>query len=315
MTVSTGRFVWHEVMTTNPEGAIAFYENVIGWSLMPWDADPSYRMFAWKNVPMAGVMLLPDAARQMGAPPHWLTYISVRDVDASLTQAMGMGARTYLEPMDVPTVGRLAVLADPQGATFAVFRPEHDGHVSDDFALGDFSWHELAADDAKAAWEFYRALFGWEYDSQFDMGPMGTYFMFRRAGGSRPLGGMYDRPPEVPVTHWLPYVHVANADATALAIAQHGGRVLNGPMEVPGGDRVAQAMDPQGAVFAVHSLATVAAAPAPVPTPPPAPRKAAAKPKPAAAKPAAKPPGKRAPARKAATPKGRPVKKRPAKKR
>ena len=276
----------------------------------PWDADPGYRMFAWKHVPMAGVMLLPEAARQMGAPPHWLTYISVRDVDASLTQAMGMGARTYLEPMDVPTVGRLAVLADPQGATFAVFRPEHDGHVSDDIALGDFSWHELAADDSKAAWEFYRALFGWEYDSQFDMGPMGTYFMFRRAGGSRPLGGMYDRPPEVPSTHWLPYVNVANADTTALAVAQHGGRVLNGPMEVPGGDRVAQAMDPQGAVFAVHSLATVAAAPTPVQTPPPAPKERVLR-----QKPAAKQPVKKAPPRKPTKPRGRPVKKTPAKKR
>jgi predicted enzyme related to lactoylglutathione lyase len=309
VTVSPGRFIWHEVMTTNPEGAIAFYQNVIGWSLMPWDADPGYRMFAWKHVPMAGVMLLPEAARQMGAPPHWLTYISVRDVDASLTQAMGMGARTYLEPMDVPTVGRMAVLADPQGATFAVFRPEHDGHVSDDVALGDFSWHELAADDSKAAWEFYRALFGWEYDSQFDMGPMGTYFMFRRTGGSRPLGGMYDRPPEVPVTHWLPYVNVANADTTALAVAQHGGRVLNGPMEVPGGDRVAQAMDPQGAVFAVHAVA-----PAPAPPPPPTPKPAPAQPAAVRPKRLAKRPVKKTPAQRSTKPKGRPVKKKPVKK-
>ncbi|MDH5196992.1 MAG: VOC family protein [Gemmatimonadota bacterium] len=315
MTVSPGRFVWHEVMTTDPDAAIAFYEKAIGWRLMPWDVDPKYRMLAWNNVPMAGVMLLPEEARLMGAPPHWMTYITVRDVDASMAQAMGMGARTYFGPMDVPTVGRLAVLADPQGATFAVFRPENDGHVSDDMVVGDFSWHELAADDWKAAWEFYRALFGWEHDGDFDMGPMGTYWMFRRAGGSRSLGGMYNRPPEVPATHWLPYVHVAHADATAAAVGRHGGRVLNGPMAVPGpsGDRVAQLMDPQGAVFAVHSVAPVAAAPPPAPKP--APRRPATKRKPTAAKPAAKRPVKKAPARKAAKPKGRPVKKKPAKKR
>ena len=325
--VSPGRFVWHEVMTTDPDGAIGFYQKVIGWSLMPWDADPNYRMFAWKDAPMAGVMLLPEEARQAGAPPHWLTYISVRDVDATLAQASGLGARTLFGPMDLPTVGRIAVLADPQGATFAVFRAENAGHVTDDMTIGDFSWHELATDDWKTAWEFYKALFGWEHDHDFDMGPMGTYWMFRRAGGGRPLGGMFNRRPEIPVSNWLPYIHVKNADATAATAARHGGRVVHGPMEVPGGDRVAQILDPQGAIFAVHSLAGAAAAPAPTPKPEaakPAPKPAAPKPpvkKPAARKPAAKKPAARKapakkpakrPVKKAAKPKGRPVKKRPA---
>jgi len=311
--VSPGRFVWHEVMTTDPDRAIAFYQKVIGWTVMPWDADPKYRMLAWKNAPMAGVMLLPEEARQAGAPPHWLTYISVHDVDATLAQATRLGARTYLEPMDIPTVGRIAVLADPHGATFALFRAENAGHVSDDMALGDFSWHELATDDWKAAWEFYRTLFGWEHTEDMDS-PMGVYRMFRRAGGSRPLGGMFNRPPEIPVANWLPYVHVKSADDVAATAARHGGKVLNGPMDVPGGDRIAQLLDPQGAVFAVHSVAPAAAA-APPPKPAPA-KPARAKPasKPAARKPASrKPKGKPAP--KAAKPKGRPVKKKPAKKR
>ena len=318
--VSPGRFVWHEVMTTDPDAAIAFYQKVIGWSVMPWDADPNYRMLAWNNTPMAGVMLLTEEARQAGAPPHWLTYISVRDVDATLAQASALGAKTYLEPMDVPTVGRLAVLADPQGATFAIFRAELAGQATDDMTVGDFSWHELATDDWKTAWEFYKALFGWEHDTDFDMGPaMGTYWMFRRPGGSRPLGGMFNRPPEIPVSNWLPYVHVKNADATSATAARHGGRVVNGPMEVPGGDRIAQILDPQGALFAVHAVvpATAAAAPASKPAAvKPAPEPAAKKP--AARKPAPKKPRARKPApkkRKAATPKGRPVKKRPVKKR
>jgi predicted enzyme related to lactoylglutathione lyase len=293
-------------MTTDPDGAITFYQKVIGWTLMPWDADPTYRMFAWNDAPMAGVMLLPEEARQAGAPPHWLTYISVQDVEATLAQAAGLGARTYLEPMDVPTVGRIAVLADPQGATFAIFRAENAGHVTDEMKIGDFSWHELAAEDWKTAWEFYRALFGWEHTDSFDMGPaMGTYWMFRRAGGSRTLGGMFNRPPQVPVPNWLPYVHVTSADRTAATAARHGGRVVNGPMEVPGGDRVAQILDPQGAIFAVHSLAPAAVASAP--TPEPARSRA---PTPAARKPVAQKPGTRAPASR-----GRPVKKRPAKKR
>jgi hypothetical protein len=303
VTVSPGRFVWHEVLTTDPDKAIAFYQKVIGWSVMPWDADPNYKMLAWRNAPMAGVMLLPEEARRAGAPPHWLTYISVRDVDATLAQATGLGARTFLEPMDVPTVGRLAVLGDPQGATFAIYRADNAGHVTDDMTVGDFSWHELATDDWNAAWQFYRALFGWERHDEFDLGPgMGTYFMFRRAGGLRPLGGMFDRPAQIPVANWLPYVHVKLADATAATAARAGGRVVNGPMDVPGGDRIAQILDPLGALFAVHSVAPAVAAPAP-------------EPKPAAARPATRKPAAKRPARKPAAPKGRPVKKRPAKKR
>ena len=122
--VSPGRFVWHEVLTTDPDGAIGFYRKVIGWSVMPWDADPNYRMFAWQNTPMAGVMLLPEEARQGGAPPHWLTYVSVRDVDATLAQATGLGARTYLEPMDVPTVGRMVLIEDPFGAHIWLYQAE-----------------------------------------------------------------------------------------------------------------------------------------------------------------------------------------------
>jgi predicted enzyme related to lactoylglutathione lyase len=306
--VVPGRFLWHEVLTTDPDGALAFYPRVIGWTVMPWDADPSYRMFAWKNIPVAGVMLLPEEARQSGAPPHWLAYVSVQDVDAALARATGLGARTYVEPMDVPSVGRMAVLADPQGATFALYRPVTDSHVTDDMKLGDFSWHELAADDWKAAWDFYRALFGWEHADSFDMGPgMGTYWMFRRAGGSRTLGGMFNRPPQFQMASWLPYVHVKSADDIAAVAARHGGTVVYGPMDVPGGDRIAQILDPQGALFAVHSLAPVAAAPAaPSPAASPSGKAGAAPARSGAAKPAIPT---------AAGARGRPVKKKPAKKR
>jgi predicted enzyme related to lactoylglutathione lyase len=161
--------------------------------------------------------------------------------------------------MDIPQVGRIAVLADPQGAEFAIFTPSMPGAGSDEPSRGDFSWHELATADWKAAWEFYRALFGWEFATSFDMGPMGTYWMFRRGGGTRMLGGMYTKGADMPgPPHWLPYVNVPSADDAARAATRHGGKVLHGPMEVPGGDRVAMMLDPQGALFAVHALATAA---------------------------------------------------------
>jgi predicted enzyme related to lactoylglutathione lyase len=314
--VTRGQFVWHELLATDADAAVGFYEKAIGWRIMPWGQDPNYRLFAWKGVPMAGLMALPEEARQAGAPPHWLTYVAVPDVDATLSQAAGLGGRTVFGPMTIPTVGRVAGLADPQGAVIGVYRPEQAGMGSEELALGDFSWHELAAGDWKAAWEFYRALFGWERDSEFDMGPeMGTYWMFRRPGGSRTLGGMYNRPPEVPVAHWLPYVLVASADRTAELVARHGGRVLHGPMEVPGGsgDRIAMVMDPHGAAFAVHARAAQRSA-KPAAKPAPKPKKKAAK-KPAATKAVTKKPVKKAAGKKPAK---KPVKKsarRPVKKR
>ena len=323
--VTPGRFIWHELLTTDPDAAIPFYERVIGWSMMPWDQDPTYRMFAWNGVPMAGLMLLPEEARASGAPSHWLSYVSVRDLDATVADAVRLGAMAYVEAMDIPSVGRIAVLGDPQRAVFGIYEPETAGHGPDEPALGDFSWHELAADDWKSAWDFYRALFGWEHDSQMDMGPMGTYWMFRRPGSARPLGGMFNRPPEIPVAHWLPYAHVPSAHRVAEAVGRHGGNILHGPAEVPGGDFIVQFMDPQGAAFAVHSvLARVEPAPQPAPAPTAAPTPAPAAKRPATRKPTARKaaprpaagrPVKKTPPKGAATPKGRPVKKKPVKKR
>jgi predicted enzyme related to lactoylglutathione lyase len=143
--------------------------------------------------------------------------------------------------------------------------------------VGDFSWHELATDDWSAAWPFYQALFGWEKTSAMDMGPeMGTYQMFGREGQS--VGGMFKRPPNVPA-HWMPYALLKDAKAAADIVAQLGGRIVNGPMEVPGGDLIAQGFDLQGAAFAVHSRKP--AAPAAVEAAP-------AQPKPKAKKTAAK---------------------------
>jgi predicted enzyme related to lactoylglutathione lyase len=310
--VTPGSFIWHELLTPDPDAAIGFYENVVGWGVMPWQQDPNYRMFVWNGVPMAGVMRLTEEVPSGGGGPAWLSYVSVADVDATLVRIEALGGRTHAGPMDVPTVGRIAVVADPQGAVLGIYRPDMDGPEGDALVLGDFSWHELVANDWKAAWDFYRAVFGWEFASQFDMGEWGMYWMFRRPGSSRTLGGMYNRPPSSPAPHWLPYVHVTSADRAAELAGQRGGRVVHGPSDVPGGDRIAQIFDPQGAAFAVHA---VAAAPAvkPKPTTSPAAKPVAAKP-PAKAPAAKRTPAKREPAKmpraaKAARSAGRPVKK------
>ena len=256
-TTSRGRFVWHDLLTTEPDAATRFYPRVTGWTVQQWDEDPSYRMWVAGGVPIGGVTRLPDEARRMGASPHWMPHITVPDVDATIRQATGIGGRIVAPARDL-SVGRYAVLADPSGAIVSVFKPAptSGGGPPDDAVpmMGDFSWHELATKDYKAAWDYYRALFGWVPKGSFDMGPAGTYWMFGRPGVDRALGGMYNKGPNVPNAHWLCYVRVASADRAAQTTAGLGGRVTNGPMDVPGGDRVAMLADPQGAAFAVDYM-------------------------------------------------------------
>ena len=248
-----GRFVWHELMTTDPDAASRFYPGVTGWKVQAWEQDPSYRLWMTGGVRRGGLMRLPEESRRLGAPPRWLMYVGVPDVDATVRQATSLGARTLAPPQTIP-VGRFAVLEDPQGATFALYKPSGEGQGSDEATLGDFSWHELATTDYQAAWEFYRQLFGWQSTDAMDMGSTGMYWMFGRGTGS--LGGMYNKPRAMAgPPHWLSYVLVPDADQAAATVTRLGGRVMRGPMEVPGGSRIAMCVDAQGAAFAVHSQA------------------------------------------------------------
>ncbi len=257
--VSRGRFVWHDLLTTDPSGAQKFYPRVVGWTV---DAEsyPQYAMWQTGGRGIGGVMDLPAEVRQGGAPPHWLAYISTPDTDASAADAQARGAKVLVGPTDIPEVGRWAILQDPQGAVFALFTPTaapQQPPPEGPPGAGDFSWHELAANDNEAAFGFYAALFGWDRFETHDMGPMGTYIIY--GAGGVPYGGMYNRPADMPAPpHWLPYVHVPSADEAAGRIKDAGGTVLHGPADVPGGDRIAMALDPQGAAFAVHARGSAA---------------------------------------------------------
>src|SRR5256886_8506111 len=129
-----GRFVWHELMTTDPDAAARFYPAVTGWKVQTWEHNPAYRLWTMGGAPMAGLMALPDHSRRMGTPPAWLSYVGVPDVDATVRQATSLGARTYAGPQDIP-VGRFAVLADPQGATFGLYKPSQQPVRGNDAAI------------------------------------------------------------------------------------------------------------------------------------------------------------------------------------
>jgi predicted enzyme related to lactoylglutathione lyase len=245
-----GRFVWYDLMTSDPKKAEDFYPKVAGWGTQPFEGMP-YTMWTRDGAPIGGVGQVQPA----GAPPHWIAYIAVPDVDAAVTQAEGLGGATVVPGTDIPTVGRFAVIADPQGAIFSVFTPTDGGQGPGEDRepkLGEFSWHELMTTDYEKGFAFYQAMFGWEKIAAHDMGPLGVYFIFGRKG--REVGGMFTMPDDMRMPpNWMQYIRVDSADAAAERVKANGGTVINGPMDVPGGDRIAQCMDPQGAAFAVHS--------------------------------------------------------------
>jgi uncharacterized protein len=249
---TSGQFVWHELMTTDPAGARAFYQAVVGWT--PVDArmpGQDYWMLQVGDRPVAGVMELPADARAMGTPPSWIGYVAVDDVDATAAQVSDLGGRIYVPPTDIPEVGRFAISADPHGAVLALFKsaqPDQD-LAPEPASLGHVGWNELHAGDLAADFPFYGKLFGWEKKDAVDMGPMGTYQIFGTADLA--LGGMMTKMPDMPVAVWNYYFNVGNIDEAAQRVTAAGGQVVFGPDQVPGGQFILMGVDPQGAHFAL----------------------------------------------------------------
>jgi predicted enzyme related to lactoylglutathione lyase len=243
-----GRFVWHELMTPDTSGAHAFYGKVVGWKTQPWEHDPSYQMFAAGGNPLGG-----SVAQATGAP-QWLHYVGTPDIDATVQQAKSRGGSVTKEITAMPSGGKYAVLADPQGAAFGVYYHPMDVGKEAAAKRGEFSWHELATSDWRAAIDFYSAVFGWEKMAEHDMGEgMGKYVLFGSNGVQR--GGMFNKTAEMPGgPGWLGYVRVKDVNDAVKRVKGARGTLVNGPMEVPGGDWIATGMDPQGAMFSVHSL-------------------------------------------------------------
>ena len=247
-----GRFVWYELLTSDTKAAIAFYGEVLGWKTQPFGGD-DYTMWVGSQGPLGGTITLPEQVAKMGVPPHWMSHVQVADVDATVALAQKRGARVHKEASDIPTIGRFAIIADPQGAPLSVFKPAEAMKLHDD-KHGEFVWSELVTTDHDAAFAFYAELFGWKKLASHEMGPMGTYLIY--GVGDKQLGGMFTKTKEMPMPpSWLYYVHVDDLDGAIARATRGGGKVINGPMEVPTGARIAQLLDPQGAMFALHEAA------------------------------------------------------------
>ncbi len=252
-----GRFIWYDLMTTDRTAAKSFYNQLIGWGTRPVEGgDMPYTMWTAGNNPVGGVMDLPEGAKHAGAPPHWVAYVAVADVRAVCDRAAELGGAVLHPATDIEQAGCFAILEDPQGAPFAVYAS--DSLSSDqpgESGPGEFSWHELATTDFEAGSAFYFDLFGWQSKEDLDMGGGWMYRTYGRPGGPA-LGGMFTRSDEMPgPPMWLYAITVDDLDGAMTRLEELGGTLLNGPMEVPGGGRIAQCVDPQGAAFALQSRA------------------------------------------------------------
>lgn len=247
-----GKFVWYDLMTPDAAAAKAFYGEVLGFGTQGWDKG-DYTMWANEKGPFGGLMTA-DA----GMPAMWVGYTSVPDLDATVARCEELGGKILVPPTVISEGARFAMLADPQGAVFSAYSSTNPGDNDWDNPA-PFSWAELNTTDWPAARDFYTDLFNWHATGSMSMDGSGsvesTYWMFgptaeKSRGGMSNAAVMMKTPP-----HWLHYATVDDLDAAIERVKQHGGQLTNGPMPVPGGDRIAQCLDPQGAAFALYEEA------------------------------------------------------------
>ncbi len=251
-----GRPIWYELMTTDTAAAETFYKDVVGWTATPFEGAPMpYTIFkpgGSDHPGVAGMMQRPD---DMPMPPFWAMYIGVPNLEDAVARIKYLGGSELSPVIDVPEVGRMQMMADPHGAAFYIMKPASSEERPEDTPqLGEGSWHELMTTDMPAAMTFYQDIFGWQPSEAMDMGEgMGMYQMFDRPRGM--IGGMMNTPKELAHVppHWGIYFLVPDINAAVDKVKAKGGQILNGPMEVPGGDWVVNAMDPQGAAFSLHA--------------------------------------------------------------
>jgi predicted enzyme related to lactoylglutathione lyase len=250
MTELRGHFVWYELMAADMAAAKAFYAKVVGFGARDASAPGMpYTLLMAGETAVGGLMMLPEEARRMGAKPRWLGYIAVDDVDASTRRIEELGGTVHIAPADIPGVGRFSVVADPQHATLALIKPLDGASPADALDKpGHVGWHELLAADSDKAFALYAELFGWR-KAELENNSDAAYQPF--AAGGQTIGGLFTKPPIVANPFWLYYFNVADIALAATNVTALGGKILEGPVDVPGGSRVARCEDPQGAMFAL----------------------------------------------------------------
>lgn len=246
-------------MTSDPDAVAPFYAAVVGWTIGAATPAQSggmdYRMIGRADGKHAGgVLRLSADMQQHGARPLWIGYLSTADVDGQLAAIVADGGKVQMPATDIPNVGRIAMVTDPQGVPFYLMTavpppgaPDTPSDVFDRHAQQRVNWNELASPDLAAAKAFYSRHFGFAFNQVMAIGPMGDYCFIDHHG--QRLGAIMQRHDERQPAAWLFYIGVPSIAAAARAIAANGGQVIVGPMEVFTGEWIVIGTDPAGAGF------------------------------------------------------------------
>ena len=254
MSTLQGAWIWYELMTTDAAGAKAFYEAVVGWQITPGTEAPLFygHIGNADGGDTGGILPLTAEMRAGGAGPAWVGYLGVDDVDAAIVAIKARGGAVLMPKTTIP-VGSFAMVTDCCGAAFYIMTPQMPAGAASPSTVfsptlpGRCAWSELSAGNQANAIRFYTELFGWALPKPMDMGARGTYQFI--AHDEITIGAIMPKMPQSPAPHWNHYFRVTNIDIAKAAVLAGGGQVLNGPMQVPGGDWVVQGCDPQGAFF------------------------------------------------------------------
>ena len=249
-----GTFSWPELGTTDQDAAKKFYTSLFGWQFKDTDMGPmgTYTIFTRDGVDVGALYTLEPKMRENGVPPFWGAYVTVDDADAAAERARANGGTVMGEPFDVMDHGRMAVIQDPQGATFCVWQAKTHIGAQVHGEPNTLGWTQLNAKDTAVAKTFYTSLIGWKTQEDPMPGTGGNYTTWLKADG--PAGGMMAMPPGTPAAapaHWLPYFAVTSVDATAQKAGSLGAKTFVPPTDIPGTGRFAVFADPQGAAFAI----------------------------------------------------------------
>ena len=242
--VPRGRFVWHDLMTSQVDLAMRYYADLLGWTYTDFEG-MDYKMINAGGVEWGGFGKTgPDQ------PSHWISHVTVEDVDAAAAKVEELGGTVQVPATDIPQVGRFAIILSPTGAAISLVRPLQGGEEEPATTVhGTFCWHELLAQDVETEGHFFSEICGWRVED-VPMGDLGTYHLFKRLDTGKDAGSMMSMPGEDGSSTWLPYILVDDADAISARTEELGGKVWVKPRDIPDVGRIVVTSGSTGAMIA-----------------------------------------------------------------
>lgn len=243
-----GKFVWHDLVTPDPDAARKFYGAMFGWEFKDaGDKAKHYAVVSLGGRPIAGIVDSRGAKAQK-AGSQWVGSISVRDVDAAVSSVKAHGGNVLWGPKSMGPRGPVALVADPEHAPFTVMRAPEGDPADESPAVNDWLWNEMWTRQPDSAASFYGRLA--DYKATVTDNPNRKYYVLAAAG--RPRAGIAELKATDAHPTWLAYVRVADLAASVSHAEALGAKVLIAPSPDIRNGTVALLADPTGAMIALQ---------------------------------------------------------------